>query len=217
MKNLLWQQRGFLTLYLVFLVIAGWALFQFHKVEIHAYMNTWNQSSMDTTMVFVTQWAEGIAIGLVILIALSYRVQAGLFILFSTAFSGLITQLLKRQVFPHIDRPSKVFQDLPEYSLTFVKGFELHERFSFPSGHTTAAFALWLSAAIVVNKPKLAPVFAIIAIGIGYSRIYLSQHFLQDVVAGSLIGSAVTLVVAVTFYQKKFTAKWLNAGWSKYI
>ncbi len=166
-------------------------------------------------MVLTTQLAEGIAIAVVIILGLSYRIQSGLFILFSTSLASLITQLLKRQVFPHLDRPGKVFEGVSEYSLRVVEGYELHDRFSFPSGHTTAAFALWLSASIVVNKPKISVGFAIIAIGIGYSRIYLSQHFLQDVVVGSLIGTVVTLFLAKIFYEKAFKTHWMNFGWGK--
>ena len=33
------------------------------------------------------------------------------------------------------------------------------------------------------------------AILVGYSRIYLSQHFFEDVYAGSIIGVVITIIV----------------------
>lgn len=60
---------------------------------------------------------------------------------------------------------------------------------SFPSGHTTTAFATlgFLVNSIVKNiYIKIALWF--IAIGVGISRIMLSKHWGSDVVAGALLG-----------------------------
>jgi undecaprenyl-diphosphatase len=62
---------------------------------------------------------------------------------------------------------------------------------SFPSGHTTTAFA----AAVVVSvlHPRLrVPALAIAAL-VGVSRMYLGVHFPIDVLAGAVLGSAIGL------------------------
>jgi len=68
------------------------------------------------------------------------------------------------------------------------------DEFSFPSGHTSAAFlfstlcCLWFGAVAL-------PLFAWAAV-VGLSRVLLGVHFVTDVIAGALIGTTVALVLA---------------------
>ena len=58
--------------------------------------------------------------------------------------------------------------------------------YSFPSGHTSAAFAF--STALFFNNKKIGIPFLIMAFIIGFSRLYLYVHFPTDVLAGAVIG-----------------------------
>jgi membrane-associated phospholipid phosphatase len=65
---------------------------------------------------------------------------------------------------------------------------------SFPSGHTTTAFAA--AAAVGVFSPRLrVPLYALAAL-VGLSRIYLGVHFGLDVLVGAVLGIAIGLGVA---------------------
>jgi undecaprenyl-diphosphatase len=64
---------------------------------------------------------------------------------------------------------------------------------SFPSGHTATAVA----GAVVLSylAPRAAPLFAILAAAVAYSRLYVGVHFPLDIVGGALIGAATALLL----------------------
>lgn len=57
---------------------------------------------------------------------------------------------------------------------------------SFPSGHTTAIFAI--VTPYVWFIPHLAPLLILAAICVGISRIYLGLHYPSDVIVGGILG-----------------------------
>ena len=104
--------------------------------------------------------------------------------------SGAITQLLKlsigraRPVVTH-DSDAHVFHPFHGSQTNFN---------SFPSGHTTAAFAAAtvFSTEIRYSHPKVAnfttPLLYGLATAVSGARMYNNRHWLSDVVGGALIG-----------------------------
>jgi undecaprenyl-diphosphatase len=77
-----------------------------------------------------------------------------------------------------------------------IEGFRALARdpdaFSFPSGHTAAAFAV--TVALAGAPHGLGPAALVLAGGIGLSRVYLGAHYPLDVAAGAALGAAVGLL-----------------------
>ena len=74
--------------------------------------------------------------------------------------------------------------------------------FSFPSGHATAAAALYLTLAMLIASQETSrgvkilvfAVAALLTVAIGFSRVYLAVHWASDVLAGWCAGAAWALV-----------------------
>lgn len=122
-------------------------------------------------------------------------------ILLAYMISGIGAQLLKR-IFK-APRPREIID--PAHYAYFFPGNTAVGWDSFPSGHTTSAFALATLLALFLNKKTWSLVLLIAAILVGYSRIYLGQHFPQDVTGGAIWG---TLVGAIVYYTVQLPAKW---------
>ena len=78
-----------------------------------------------------------------------------------------------------------------------IPGFESvikpSDRFSFPSGHTSAAF---ITAGILSHAfPYLSPLLYPWACAVGMSRVMLGVHFPSDILAGALLGHSLSLLV----------------------
>lgn len=63
------------------------------------------------------------------------------------------------------------------------------DQFSFPSGHAMTAFCV--ITPLLLHYPGLSGGLLFCALSVAASRIVLGLHFLSDVVAGAVIGSAI--------------------------
>ena len=72
--------------------------------------------------------------------------------------------------------------------------------YSFPSGHTTAAFT---GAVVLWHINHIFGVGAFLfAVMIAFSRIYLAVHYITDVLAGAMIGSLCAFAVIAVVRRK---------------
>lgn len=216
MSDFLRRNKLFLALCLTFLVTLGGALLYFQKGEMHLWLNPQHTPVLDAFMrsyTLVGEWIPYIVVALL----LFYKAGWSVFLLADVALSGLIGQGLKYLF--DTDRPLRWFADnMPEVQLQLVDGVTMSKWYSFPSGHTTTFFALFFTLAIILSElshhsnpsdpsasSRLSHSPLWITLGIilcfllavlgGYSRIYLSQHFAEDIFGGALLGTLTTILL----------------------
>jgi undecaprenyl-diphosphatase len=98
----------------------------------------------------------------------------------SIASAAIIAEGFK--VVVNRDRP---WQKYP--TKVFPQSYETGQ--SFPSGHTTLAFATATSLTLEYKKWYVAVPAYVWAASAGYSRLYLGMHYPSDVFAGAIIGA----------------------------
>jgi membrane-associated phospholipid phosphatase len=117
--------------------------------------------------------------------------RLSLYIIITYLVSGIAALVLKRIFMA--PRPREIINS--HLYTSFLNGITGSGWDSFPSGHTTSVFALATVLALNINKKSWGLLFLIMAIITGYSRIYLGQHFLQDVLAGAVLGTGIGVLI----------------------
>ncbi|MFN0175649.1 MAG: phosphatase PAP2 family protein [Saprospiraceae bacterium] len=139
---------------------------------------------------FLTQWGEAWAFVVFGLALLFWRPRYAMVIALVGFLVLTVGYMLKDAI--GVDRPITYFEKTgAAEQIKLVPSLPMNRgQTSFPSGHTTAAFALYslLSLMLVQRRKYWGLVFALMAILVGISRIFLVQHFLIDVLAGAFLG-----------------------------
>jgi undecaprenyl-diphosphatase len=102
--------------------------------------------------------------------------------------SGLTVSIMK-----NIIRRKRPFETLIE-----LKSLRIGvDQYSFPSGHTTAAFSLAVTSALVTQGNITSALYLFLALLVAISRVYLGVHYPSDVIAGGIIGSSYAILIHI--------------------
>jgi len=157
---------------------------------------------LDAIIGLITRFGEE-TVAIVVLCAIfwcvSKRIAYGICVAYF--LSGLTVQGMK--IIFRIDRPWVIdpsFKPVPS-AIEHATGY------SFPSGHTQSAAALLGSLGMQVKNMPFKIICFTLIILVGFSRMYLGVHTLQDVAASILI-TLILVVLAVRFFTgEKVTKK----------
>lgn len=206
MRKLFIDLKYYFIVFLFFIGLALLGVLTYGKLNFHLIVNQYNSSFQDIFFKYFTNVGDGLFAVLILLILL-FIVKIRIFFIGLSTFllSGMVCQLMKKIIFADQLRPSKYFS--PD-QLHYVEGVILHSSNSFPSGHSTTAFAIFLFLAFVFKNKHYQIIFAVIACLTAYSRVYLSQHFFADVAAGGVVGIGSFLISYLIFIQIRI--KWFD-------
>ncbi|MBN8576585.1 MAG: phosphatase PAP2 family protein [Cytophagales bacterium] len=198
------------------LTLAGVAALLIPKGADVVWINSRHHGLLDYFFSAITLLGDGIwilpALAIVLFIRFEYAIQ----FMLSGVLCGALVSLGKRVLFAGAGRPITL---LDHSLLHFVEGVKVHSHHSFPSGHTATAFVVAVGLAIYLKNKHATIVLLLLACLVGYSRMYLLQHFLVDVVGGAAIGviSVYTVYAIKPFHSKKWARQKLQVGKRKQL
>ena len=142
--NVLRKNIGALIIFALFFIAGLIPALLYSKYDIQIYINQFFNPVANNVFLFFTHLAEGwftipLLIGLVI-----YSWRKSLFIGTIYLVSTLLVQFFKRVVFDQLDRPHGEKE--------IVRDINMPAYFSFPSGHTTTAFCIFLGLALLTKN-----------------------------------------------------------------
>lgn len=180
------------------IVIAGFS-FMYGKIPLFLLLN----KNLGVTGDFIFNYATYLADGVVWVFFLAFvffkRKKDFVMSISTLIISTIIAQGIKRYVLPNELRPTAAIKN--NSLIHLIPGVDVAEVGSFPSGHTTQAFAMFLLLCIFFNNKKTLWLGFIVALAAAYSRVYQAQHFPIDV-AGGIIAAIISVWLSWLLQQK---------------
>jgi membrane-associated phospholipid phosphatase len=204
----------FLFPFLFWVIAGGILLINFNAEDMFFYVNTHNTPLADTLLYYTTWMGEGYFIIPVLLLVLAWPAYRNWWYVFTAILCNLIPFFIQQSLKSFFDapRPLNYFHHATWIHLSPNWPVLLWR--SYPSGHSEGAFCFFcfLSLLLPVRYRGFGLAFFILAMAVGYSRVYLAAHFFADVYTGSIIGAVMcTLIYSVMdklkdrFYDRKGT------------
>lgn len=187
----------------ILMIIGLIASFLNEKAWFLLWLTEWRSPLADYYFYYVTKLGESYGF---ILFGIFLWLQSWKKMLPVPVLGGIVmlTSYGLKQFFQH-ERPSIYLNRIEWEGALSVFGYPVLSGYhSFPSGHAMAAWALCTLMAVMIRKSWFSILCLFLAVSVSLSRIYLLAHFLQDVVAGAMIGFSLGYGV---YY---FYARWMK-------
>jgi membrane-associated phospholipid phosphatase len=196
-KLLVRENKAFFILHALLLLLGSYPLLAFEKVSLFLQLNNAYHPFLDRFFYHITFLGSSTTYALfmatLVVMKLNNRtLLAGIcsFVAMSTVVQGM-----KRIVFFDQLRPIALIPtDVP---LHLVEGIVPDTHLSFPSGHAATIFTAVCLVHLLMPQ-KSVWVSGLLLLGatvVAYSRVYLCQHFYQDIYVGAWVGTWTTTLV----------------------
>jgi len=208
LKNDIKDQPLFFGGYLLFLITMSIIVVAYTKKDFTILVNgNWSEFQ-DSFYKVLTHLGDGLTALVVLLLLCCLKWRYAIIGALGFGISAGITQILKRLVFKE-KRPLIHFWDEIKYDDELHSALPVDELMSdnsFPSGHTTSAFSVFFILALVIRNKWFGLLAIILACLIAFSRVYLLQHFSNDIFLGAIIGGLTAWFVFAALNEKKWGA-----------
>jgi len=211
LRTHLYSRMWLIVLLSSLFLIGAVLLLMIEKGEMVLALQAYHNWGTDRIVWFINLLGDGWTLLIVALLLFFVNIRAGIQLLLSAAFTGLLILILKKLIYPGAMRPLQYFKETGGPALLKVNGIELGSWHSFPSGHTAAAFTLFVSLALLNKNKKLELLFILLAAMAGIARIYLGQHFYEDVYFGALAGTFSSFITHLILIE----SKWYRQKWTR--
>ncbi len=201
MINLFRKNRLFYSTYLILWLLTGGLMLLYTKDQLIRWVNFHNSTWGDYFFNYATYLGDGAFFVGMILVLFFISRRMGLLALAGFLLSSGLSLFFKRVVFPNNFRPVKYFEH-SDWEYHVIKGLKIYEYNSFPSGHTISAFTVFCLIALLDRNKTRGLLWVLLAATVGYSRVYLFEHFVEDAFAGSIIGVFSATVVYLAFDRR---------------
>lgn len=152
----------------------------------------------DVIIPFYTSLGEDgiiwIALGLILLVPKKYR-KTGIMVLAALLVMLVVNNIVLKNLIAR-PRPCWTYPEM-------VQLVHNPSSYSFPSGHTTSAFAVAFT--VFSQHKKLGKVIIVMAAIMAFTRLYVFVHFPTDIYGGILVAAAITTFVC--FMEKKISPR----------
>jgi len=199
------QNRYFYLLFICWVILGGLLLLIFSRNDLFFAVNRMHSPWLDKLNTSFSAFGRGDVIPFILASLLLIPVYRNRNYIVTTLIFGVLipVTIYFSKLFFNTPRPLKMYGLERVHTVPWLDN--LYET-SFPSGHTFGAFGFFLLLSLYLPKPYKAwsILFFLLALACGYSRLYLGQHFFDDVYAGSILGTTLTTLVYL-IGQRYFT------------
>jgi membrane-associated phospholipid phosphatase len=190
------------------LIILAYPILFFSKGDVVILINAHHQPMLDIFFKYITYLGDGVLIAIVLIFVLFVSYKWSILTALSIVFQSILVSIFKRWLYEGLERPTALLKNVEWH---YVEGVDIHGSNTFPSGHTTTAFALFAIMVVVFHHRHylFSLMFFLLPLLAGLSRIYLLQHFLVDVYFGAIFG-IFSVILSLFIIDKIFSSSKLE-------